>query len=94
MHPGSEQLAADGRPSRRESLTSHTVRGLKWIYVATAASIVLQLAFTAIVSRRLDPTAFGGSTRGALGACDRVALGTGVRVGCRGPARSVDYRGS
>jgi O-antigen/teichoic acid export membrane protein len=59
LQPGSEQLAADGRPSRRESLTSHTVRGLKWSYVATAASIVLQLAFTAIVSRRLDPTAFG-----------------------------------
>ncbi|HDY65716.1 MAG TPA: lipopolysaccharide biosynthesis protein [Phycisphaerae bacterium] len=42
-----------------KSLTSRTVHGLKWTYLANGISAGLQIAFTAIIARLLLPSAFG-----------------------------------
>lgn len=42
-----------------ESLTSKTLRGLKWSYVGTVTNSVLQIGFTSIMARLLEPGAFG-----------------------------------
>jgi lipopolysaccharide exporter len=57
--PRSELRLSEWSPDQQGSLTGHAVRGLKWSYAATGLSVVLQLGFTAFVSRRLDPSAFG-----------------------------------
>jgi lipopolysaccharide exporter len=50
------RTAADGR---RPNLTAETASGLRWSYVGTAALMVANLAYTAIISRLLGPVAFG-----------------------------------
>lgn len=42
-----------------ESLTSRTMRGLNWSYLGTVVNALVQLSFTAIMARLLDPAAFG-----------------------------------
>ncbi len=42
-----------------ENLTSRTLRGLKWSYFSTIINAVLQIGFTAIMARLLEPAAFG-----------------------------------
>jgi lipopolysaccharide exporter len=54
--PGTPPTAADGR---RPNLTAHAASGLRWSYVGTAALMVANLAYTAIISRLLGPVAFG-----------------------------------
>ena len=40
-------------------LTSKTLHGVKWSYLATVANIVLQLGLSAVLARLLEPRAFG-----------------------------------
>jgi lipopolysaccharide exporter len=42
-----------------DSLTSKTLRGLNWSYLSTIVNAVLQIGFTAVLARLLDPAAFG-----------------------------------
>ena len=42
-----------------ESLTSKTLHGLKWSYSGTIVNSILQIGFTAIMARLLEPTDFG-----------------------------------
>ncbi len=41
------------------TVVSKTLRGLKWSYAATAFNAILQIGFTAILSRLLEPASFG-----------------------------------
>lgn len=41
------------------NLTTKTLHGLKWSYLSTVTTSILQIGFTAIMARLLDPTAFG-----------------------------------
>jgi O-antigen/teichoic acid export membrane protein len=41
------------------SLTDRTVRGLFWTYGSVALTVVLQVGYTVVISRRLSPSAFG-----------------------------------
>jgi lipopolysaccharide exporter len=43
----------------RDSLTAHTVHGLKWTYASTAVTFILQIGITAVLARLLTPGAFG-----------------------------------
>ena len=47
-------MAADAK-----NLTATTVDGIKWTLMATVASCVLQVGYTAVMARLLSPTAFG-----------------------------------
>lgn len=42
-----------------KNLTSKTLHGLKWSYFSTIVNAVLQIGFTAIMARLLEPAAFG-----------------------------------
>lgn len=42
-----------------QSLTAQTLRGVRWTYFGTASNVGLQLIYTAVISRILDPSAFG-----------------------------------
>lgn len=42
-----------------EKLTAKTVQGLKWTYLVSAVSLVLQVALTAIMARLLAPDSYG-----------------------------------
>jgi O-antigen/teichoic acid export membrane protein len=42
-----------------KNLTTKTLHGLKWSYLSTIVKSVLQIGFTAIMARLLEPTAFG-----------------------------------
>jgi len=42
-----------------DNLTSKTLHGLKWSYLSTIVNSVLQIGFTAIMARLLEPAAFG-----------------------------------
>lgn len=42
-----------------DNLTSRTFHGLKWSYLSTIVNAVLQIGFTAIMARLLEPAAFG-----------------------------------
>jgi lipopolysaccharide exporter len=42
-----------------ESLTYKTVHGIKWNYFSTIITAVLQIGYTAVMARLLDPAAFG-----------------------------------
>lgn len=48
------------------NLTAASAVGLKWTYGATAAGALMQLAYTAVMARLLDPEAFGLLTIGQL----------------------------
>ncbi len=41
------------------SLTDRTLRGLFWMYGSIALTVVLQLGYTVVISRRLSPSDFG-----------------------------------
>jgi O-antigen/teichoic acid export membrane protein len=43
----------------RSTLTARTASGLRWSYIGTAALLAANLAYTAIISRLLDPVVFG-----------------------------------
>ena len=45
--------------SKNESLTSKTVHSLKWSYASTITTAILQIGYTAIMARLLDPSDFG-----------------------------------
>lgn len=49
--------AAPGR--KQTNLTAQTASGLSWFYLSTMTLMVANLAYTATVSRLLDPVAFG-----------------------------------
>lgn len=65
MGPGSDPRAGrprDGQPAadgQRPNLTAQTASGLRWSYVGTAALMLANLAYIAIISRLLGPVAFG-----------------------------------
>ncbi len=42
-----------------ETLTSKTLHGIKWSYLSSVINTVLQIGFTAIMARLLEPTVFG-----------------------------------
>jgi O-antigen/teichoic acid export membrane protein len=42
-----------------DSLTSQTLKGLKWSYLSTIVNSVLQIGFTVVMARLLGPPAFG-----------------------------------
>lgn len=42
-----------------DNLTSKTLHGLKWSYFSTIINSVLQIGFTAVMARLLEPAAFG-----------------------------------
>jgi lipopolysaccharide exporter len=42
-----------------DSLTSKTLRGLNWSYLSTIVNSALQIGFTAVLARLLEPSAFG-----------------------------------
>jgi len=42
-----------------ESITSRTLHGLKWSYVSTFITALLQICYTAVMARLLNPTDFG-----------------------------------
>lgn len=46
-------------PPPEANLTARTVRGLKWTYLGTALVGVMQLTYTAVMSRLLTPRLFG-----------------------------------
>ncbi|SNC66430.1 Membrane protein involved in the export of O-antigen and teichoic acid [Hymenobacter gelipurpurascens] len=43
----------------KASLTSATLRGMQWTTLATIATAVMQIGYTAVMARLLDPAAFG-----------------------------------
>jgi lipopolysaccharide exporter len=51
--------AAPPAPGERSSLTGRAVSGLRWSYLGYGALLVANLAYTATISRLLDPVAFG-----------------------------------
>ena len=42
-----------------ENLTYKTVHGIKWNYISTIITAILQVAYTAVMARLLEPAAFG-----------------------------------
>jgi lipopolysaccharide exporter len=53
---GSDATSAS---QERASLTAQTASGLRWSYLGSAALVIANLAYTATISRLLDPVAFG-----------------------------------
>lgn len=51
--------AADVDPSRPTDLTATSLHGVKWTYLATMLSAVLQIVFAAVMGRLLWPEVFG-----------------------------------
>jgi len=43
----------------RSSLTAHAASGLRWSYLGYASLLAVNLVYTAVISRLLDPAAFG-----------------------------------
>ncbi len=54
-----DSLEAPAADRQRPNLTAQTASGLRWSYVGSAALLAANLAYTAIISRLLDPAAFG-----------------------------------
>lgn len=42
-----------------ESLTQKTIHGLKWSYISTISTAVMQIGYTAVMARLLNPSDFG-----------------------------------
>ncbi|MEJ5352689.1 MAG: lipopolysaccharide biosynthesis protein [Melioribacteraceae bacterium] len=42
-----------------ESLTQKTIHGLKWSYISTISTAIMQVGYTAVMSRILNPSDFG-----------------------------------
>jgi O-antigen/teichoic acid export membrane protein len=51
--------ASAGASGQQLNLTAQTASGLRWFYLSTMTLMVANLAYTATVSRLLDPAAFG-----------------------------------
>jgi lipopolysaccharide exporter len=51
--------ASTGASGQQLNLTAQTASGLRWFYLSTMVLMVTNLAYTATVSRLLDPVAFG-----------------------------------
>jgi len=43
----------------QESLTQKTLHGLKWSYISTVSTAVMQIGYTAVMARLLNPSDFG-----------------------------------
>jgi lipopolysaccharide exporter len=56
--PGSQPSAGDARADAAD-LTTRTLRGLKWTYLAALCSGILQIGVTATMSRLLTPADYG-----------------------------------
>jgi lipopolysaccharide exporter len=54
-----EGAASDGAEGQQPNLTAQTASGLRWVYLSTATLMVANLAYTATISRLLDPATFG-----------------------------------
>jgi lipopolysaccharide exporter len=52
---GTASAGGEGQPN----LTAQTASGLRWFYLSTMTLMVANLAYTATISRLLDPTTFG-----------------------------------
>ncbi len=48
-----------GAEGQRRNLTAQTAAGLRWFYLSTVTLVVANLAYTATISRLLDPATFG-----------------------------------
>jgi O-antigen/teichoic acid export membrane protein len=46
-------------PAAGDNLTSRTLHGLRWTYLASGAGAVLQIGYAAVMGRLLDPVTFG-----------------------------------
>jgi lipopolysaccharide exporter len=53
---GTASGGAEGQPP---NLTAQTASGLRWFYLSTVTLVVANLAYTATISRLLDPATFG-----------------------------------
>ena len=51
--------ASSGADGQQPNLTAQTVYGLRWFYLSTVTLMVANLAYTATISRLLDPATFG-----------------------------------
>jgi lipopolysaccharide exporter len=54
-----DSIRTSGADRRRSNLTAQTASGLRWSYAGTLALLVANLVYMAIISRLLDPVAFG-----------------------------------
>lgn len=54
-----EETKTFAHHANQESLGSKTIKGLQWTYLGMGFSSVLQVGYTAVMARLLDPTAFG-----------------------------------
>jgi lipopolysaccharide exporter len=54
-----EGAASAGAEGQQPNLTAQTAFGLRWSYLSTATLMVANLAYTATISRLLDPSTFG-----------------------------------
>jgi lipopolysaccharide exporter len=55
----SGETASTGAGDQQPNLTAQTAYGLRWFYLSTVTLMVANLAYTATISRLLDPVAFG-----------------------------------
>jgi lipopolysaccharide exporter len=69
-----------------ENLTSKTVRGIKWNSVSTITNAVVQLGFSVIMARILDPAAFG------LMAMSQVVIHFGLYFAQMGMGQALIYK--
>jgi lipopolysaccharide exporter len=51
--------ASAGADGQHPNLTAQTASGLRWFYLSTVTIMVANVAYTAIISRLLDPATFG-----------------------------------
>jgi lipopolysaccharide exporter len=51
--------ASPGADGQQPNLTAQTAYGLRWFYLSTMTLMVANLAYTATISRLLDPATFG-----------------------------------
>jgi lipopolysaccharide exporter len=54
-----EGTASAGADGQQPNLTAQTASGLRWFYLSTMTLMVANLAYTATISRLLDPATFG-----------------------------------
>lgn len=54
-----ESVPSEGPPKRPKNLTAKTASGMKWTYLSTVIMAVSTMVYTAVISRLLDPRAFG-----------------------------------
>lgn len=79
-------LTDAARVEREATLTGRTLSGLRWSYIAAAASAVVQFGYVAAMSRLLSPTAFG------LMAIANIAVSFGFYFSRMGVAQALIQR--